>query len=152
MEWLAVGWAGFVGVVLALAFFWVFRSLGLTEFSPTLQVGCLFLRNPAHPGTDTLGFLLLLLAGSTIVPAAYAGILAAIASPSWWGGLLLGALHGLLAAALLPLIGTISACIRAGVVQAPGRFGMRWGWLTPVILVAGHACYGAVCGAILANL
>lgn len=148
---ITVAWAGFVAIVFAAAFFWLLRSFGVTQFSPTVQLGCLFLRDPRHPATETVGFVLLLLLGSTLVPALYAMLFAAASGPSWGLGLLVGAVHGALTVAALPALGTISACIRAGRMEAPGRFGLDWGRLTPVGIVLGHALYGAVCGAILAN-
>lgn len=148
----AVAWSGFVAVILAMALLSAFRALSLTEFSPTIQLGCLVVKNPRHPAAETTGFAMLLLLGSTIVPAVYAQLLNVVGGPSWQWGLALGVVHGLLAAALLPAFGTISACIRAGAIPAPGPMGTRWGWLTPVALAAGHGLYGAVCAAILENL
>ena len=147
----SVVWAGFVAVVLAAAVFWVFRSFGYTLFSPSVQLGCLFLRNPLHPATDTLGFGLLVLLGSTLVPAVYLGIFTQLRGPSALAGLLVGCVHGFVAAAVLPLVGTITACVRAGSMPAPGPFGIRWGKMTPAALVAGHAAYGLLFGAIVAN-
>jgi hypothetical protein len=147
----SVVWAGFVAVVLAAAVFWVFRSTGYTLFSPSVQLGCLFLRNPLHPVTDTVGFGLLVFLGSTVVPALYLGIFRLFQGPSALAGLALGCIHGIAAAAVLPLFGTITACVRAGSWPAPGPFGIRWGRLTPAALVAGHAAYGMLFGAIVAN-
>lgn len=150
MEWIAIGWAGFVATMLQLAFFRIVYSFGLSRFSPTMQVGCIFSRNPYSPGTDTLGYLLLVVLGSTLVPALYALVLEAWSGPSWGTGLALGGVHGLLAAAALPGLGTISACIRAGAFPHPGVFGTDWGRFTPFGIVLGHLLYGGVTGAILA--
>jgi hypothetical protein len=152
MPWFSIAWAGFVSVILAAALFWIFRALRLTEFSPSIQLGCLFLRDPGHPATETTGFLLLILLGSSVVPLVYQRVFDLLGGPGWVIGLGVGAVHGLLAAALLPPFGTISACIRAGAIPAPGPMGTKWGWLTPFAMVLGHGLYGAVCGAILGNL
>jgi len=72
--------------------------------------------------------------------------------PSTVAGLGIGMVHGLLAAAILPVFGTISASVRAGAIEAPGPMGTKWGWLTPFALAAGHGVYGAVIGAILGNV
>ena len=152
MPFFSIAWAGFVAVILAAALFWIFRAFRLTEFSPSIQLGCLFLRNPGHPGTETTGFFLLVLLGSSLVPFLYQQLFSVLGGPSWMLGLGLGVLHGLAAAALLPAFGTISACIRAGAIRAPGPMGTKWGWLTPFTMVLGHGLYGAVCGAILQNL
>ena len=150
MDWLAVGWSGFVATILAAAFFWVARSFGWSRFSPSLHLGCIFFRNPRSPVTETAGFFLLLALGSSVVPALYASAMALLGTPSWPAGLGLGALHGFAAAAALPLLGTVSACVRAGSEPRPGIFGIEWGWPTPLVVVAGHMLYGAVVGAILA--
>jgi hypothetical protein len=152
MPGFATAWAGFVAVILTAAFFWFCRAVRLTEFSPTLQLGGLFVRDPRHPATETIGFVLLLLLGSAVFPLLYNQIFALLGGATWGAGLLLGAVHGLLAAALLPPFGTISASVRAGAFPAPGPMGTKWGWLTPFVLVLGHGLYGAVCGAILENL
>lgn len=150
MDWIAIGWAGFVATMLQLAFFRVAYSFSVTRFSPTMQAGCIFMRNPYSPGTDTLGYLLLVALGSTVVPWLYALVMQTWTGVSWQSGLILGAAHGLAAAAALPGLGTISACIRAGAFPHPGRFGIEWGRFTPLVLVAGHVLYGGVAGAILA--
>jgi hypothetical protein len=117
-----------------------------------VQLGCLFVKNPRHPAAETSGFALLLILGSTISPFLYSRLLDAMGGAGWQTGLAVGIVHGLAAAALLPFFGTISACIRAGAIPAPGPMGTRWGWLTPVALVLGHGLYGVVCGAILGNM
>ena len=152
MPFFAVAWSGFVAMVLALGLFAAFRALRLTQFSPTVQLGCLFVKNPRHPAAETTGFAILLVLGSTLVPLVYAWLIEAMGGASWQTGLALGLVHGLAAAAFLPIFGTISACIRAGAIPAPGPMGTRWGWLTPLALVLGHGLYGAVVGAILGNM
>lgn len=150
MDWLAVGWSGFVATILAAAFFWVARSFGWSRFSPSLHLGCIFFRNPRSPMTETVGFFLLLLLGSFLAPPVYAYLMALLGGPSWPVGVGLGALHGFAVAAALPLFGTVSASVRAGAEPRPGTFGVEWGWPTPLVVVTGHMVYGAVVGAILA--
>lgn len=150
MEWSAVVWSGFVATTLSTAFFWAFRALGLSRFSPTITLGCLVLPNPRLPMTETIGFAILFVLGSTLVPALYAALLSASGVSGLGAGALFGAIHGLLAAAALPWFGMISACVRSGALQAPGNFGIAWGHATPVGLVLGHLLYGGVTGAMLA--
>jgi hypothetical protein len=150
MNWIAIAWSGFVATTLAASFFWLVRSLGWTTFSPTVQLGCIVSRDPLHPLTETLGVVFLFLLGSTVVPALYSLVLADWTGVSGAAGALLGLVHGLVAAALLPTLGMISACVRSGAISPPGYFGVRWGWLTPVGVVVGHLLYGGVTGAVLA--
>lgn len=146
------GWAGFIAVILTAGLFSIFRALRLVPLSPASLIGCIFRRDPRHPAMETLGFILLVLLGSTVVPAIYNWLFGLTGGPSLARGTALGSVHGLVAAGILPLYGTISACVRDGAIPTPGPMGIKWGWLTPFALLVGHGFYGAVYGAILANL
>jgi hypothetical protein len=149
MNWVAIIWSGFVASIMAIAFFWAGRSLSLTSFSPTIQVGCLFNADPDRPLTDTLGFIILLVLGSSVGPALYQTLLAGWSGEAWVGGLIMGGILGLLTAAALPATGTISACVRTGRLPKPGLFGMALGRATPAVVVGGNMVYGAIVTAIL---
>jgi hypothetical protein len=151
MAWVPILWSGFVATTLASALFWVGRSVGLTTFSPTIQLGCLLTRDPRRPVTDTVGFVLLFLAGSTIAPALFKVLLAGWSGPAWIGGLVVGGFIGVAGAAALPLFGMISACVKTGMIPPPGPFGIGWGRPTPGVIFAGLMLYGAVVAAILAG-
>ncbi|HEX2188012.1 MAG TPA: hypothetical protein VHG51_03890 [Longimicrobiaceae bacterium] len=150
IPWSAIFWAGFVATTLAAACFWVFRTFGWTEFSPTTQLGCLFFGNPRLPLAESVGLVLLLALGSTVVAWLYAALLRQTGGVTLGGGALLGLVHGALTVAVLPVLGTISACVRSGFLPPPGRFGLAWGRGTPAGVVAGHVVYGAAVGATLA--
>lgn len=149
LSWSAIIWAGFVATVLSACVFWLFRSLELTRFSPTTQLGCLFFREPNVPLTETVGFLLFLALGVSLVPWLYAGVMGAMGGAGWGTGTLAGILAGGLVALALPLLGRVSGCVREGRLPPPGRFGLHWGKATPWAVVAGHAVYGAVMGGVL---
>jgi hypothetical protein len=151
MTLIAVVWAGFVATTLATVFFWVARALGLTTFSPTIQLGCLVTADPRRPITDTVGFIILITAGSTIVPALFGLVLGGWSGPAWIGGLIVGGVVGLGVAAMLPLSGMVSACMKSGAIPPPGPMGIGWGRPTPGIIFAGHMLYGAIVAAILAG-
>ena len=148
-SWSAIVWAGFVASILSACVFWLFRSFQLTQFSPTTQLGCLFFREPNVPLTETVGFLLFLALGVSLVPAAYALVLAVLGGPGWVTGTLAGVVHGSAAVAALPLLARASQCIREERIPAPGRFGLSWGQATPVAMVAGHAAYGGIVGGVV---
>lgn len=145
----AVVWAGFVATILAACVFWLFRSFELTKFSPSTQLGCLIFREPNVPLTETVGFLLFLALGVSLVPALYAVAFAGLGGPTWGTGALGGIVHGGIVAASLPLLQRASRCIREGRLPPPGRFGTSWGRATPLAVVTGHAAYGAVVGGVL---
>jgi hypothetical protein len=107
-------------------------------------------RQPRGAISETVGMVLFLSLGSTLVAAAYAALLQGLGGASAASGGVLGMVHGALFVAALPLIGTIDACVREGLVPAPQRWGLGWGWLTPAVVVVGHVLYGAVLGAVLA--
>lgn len=151
MDWTAVVWAGFIATTLAVTVLWMLRSVRLMRFSSTVLVGCLLMRDPENPRTDTAGFLVLFLLGSSLVPAIYSLLFRAAGGPSLLGGAAVGLVHGLITVGALPGLGTISACVRAGRMPAPGVAGREWGWPTPVSIATGHVVYGAAMGAILAG-
>jgi hypothetical protein len=149
VNWIAIGFAGFVGTIVALAFFWLAHSLRWTSLSPAVTVGCLFTRQPRAPITETIGFAVILILGTTLLPALFQLVLAGVSITAWIAGTFFGIFLGLVTAASMPLYGMISACVRAGVLPAPGKFGLKWGRPTPAVLSAGLAIYGGVAGAIL---
>jgi hypothetical protein len=148
-SWTAIVFSGFVATVLSACVFWLFRTFELTRFSPTSQLGCLFFREPNVPLTETVGFLLFLALGATLVPALYAGVMGVLGGVGWGSGLATGVLHGAAAVAALPLLERASRCIKEGRMPPPGRFGLGWGRATPWAVVAGHAAYGALLGGVL---
>lgn len=147
--WVAIAWAGFVASILSACVFWLFRTFEVTRFSPGTQLGCLFFREPNVPLTETVGFLLFLALGVSVVPALYAAALGLFGGPGWGAGASLGAVHGAAVVGALPLFERASICIREGRMPAPGRFGLHWGPATPWAVVLGHAAYGAVVGGVL---
>jgi hypothetical protein len=145
----AVVWAGFVATILSACVFWLFRSFDLTRFSPTTQLGCIFFREPNVPLTETVGFLLFLALGVTLVPAVFAGLMNVMGGAGWGTGIAAGVLVGSAAAAALPLLERVSQCVKVGRLPPPGRFGMEWGRATPWAVLAGYVAYGAVMGGVL---
>lgn len=146
----AVVWAGFVATILSACVFWLFRTLDLTRFSPSTQLGCLFFREPNVPVTETVGFLLFLGLGVSVVPAVFAGLMGVLGGAGWGTGTAAGLVAGAAAAAALPLLERVSGCVKQGRLPPPGRFGLQWGRATPWAVIAGHVAYGAVLGGVLA--
>jgi hypothetical protein len=151
-SWGGVIWSGFVAAVIAAGVLWGFRAVGATRMSATGQLGCLFFDDPRLPMTETLGFALFLVLHASVVAVVYAVVLQAAGGAGWGRGALLGAVHGILLAALLPWLTRASRCVRLGRVPAPGRLGLEWGRATPVALLTGFAVYGGVFGAVLRAL
>ena len=151
MSWSATIWSGFVASVLAACVFWLFRTFNLTLFSPTTQLGCLVHDEPRVPVTETVGLALYMALGMTVVPAVYGVLIRALGGAGWDAGVVVGAVHGALTVAALPMLGKASRCVRKGRLPQPGRLGLGWGSSTPAAVTLGHMVYGGVLGAVLAG-
>ncbi|HEX8431202.1 MAG TPA: hypothetical protein VF625_07935 [Longimicrobium sp.] len=151
MSWSATIWAGFVASVLAACVFWLFRNLNLTQFSPTGVLGCMFHDEPRVPVTETVGLVLYMLLGVTLVAAAYGWLMAGLGGVGWDAGVVVGAVHGAATVAALPWLGRVNRCVKKGRVPAPGAWGLGWGASTPPAVVLGHMVYGGVLGAVMAG-
>lgn len=150
LPWAALLWGGFFAALLATSLVSLLRSFGWTRFNPAVQLGCLVLRHPGDPKTDTIGLLFILLLGVVMLPVVYWWAFALWQGPGWGKGAALGLVHGAVAVLLLPAVGMISACVRAGRLEPPRRYGLAYGWPTPLVLLASHVVYGATLGAVLA--
>jgi hypothetical protein len=144
-------WSGLVATTLALAFFWIASSLRWTAFSPAVQVGSLIIPDPRKPITETVGFLLLLVLGTTLLPLLFAWLLGFWGGAAWLGGLVIGGFGGIAVAVSLSLIGTRSALVRSGAFPLPGPLGIGWGRPTPAVILAGGMIYGILVAAVLAG-
>jgi hypothetical protein len=94
----------------------------------------------------TLGFLTHLLLGATVFPGVYAAVFQLMGRAELPGGLFLGAVHGLIAGVLLPVVGRGNPCVRSRTLLRPGLFGYRYGAFTPFGLYLFHVAYGALLG------
>jgi hypothetical protein len=142
-------WAGFAAGVLTAAALAVTRAYGVSIFSPRTQLGCLLVDDPRLPMAETLGLLLHLALGSTIIPLLYSAAFPLLHGPGWGSGALLGAVQGGAVLATLRKLGQANRAVRAGRLPEPGRWGAGWGRHTAVVVVLSAVVYGAVLGAIL---
>jgi len=101
--------------------------------------------------TETVGLALYFALGMTVVPAVYGALLRVMGGAGWDAGVVVGALHGAITVAALPLLGNASRCVRKGRLPHPGRLGLGWGSATPAAVTLGHMVYGGVLGAVLAG-
>lgn len=104
-----------------------------------MLAGAIF-RRPAGFGR-LLGSLLHFAAGTFLFPTAYAVGFEMMARADVGLGAAMGLLHGVLAAALLPI-----AWHRTGDQGPAGLLGRRLGPLTPIGIVMTHVLYGALLG------
>lgn len=100
--------------------------------------------------------------GTVVFGLAYAALFTAFDNDAWWVGLAIGVVHGLVVgvmampmmpkmhprmdddATALPGAETVTETPGGLRVAAPGLLGSRWGGMTPVGLIMGHAVYGVV--------
>jgi hypothetical protein len=149
--WQELFWSGFVATAVAATFAWIPRSFAWTRFNPSSALGCLVFSDPRDPKTETFGLLLLFVLGAGAFPYLYAQLFQAIGSIDWMSGVLVGLLHGVLTAAVLPAFGSVSPCVRSGRLTPPGQLGLAWGRATPAAIVGGHVTYAVVLAAVLAH-
>lgn len=156
--------AGFVGTVVMSLMMNGAKAAGMTNMPPMpLVMGSMFSgeRMTAMAIGSVLHFIVM---GTVMFGLAYAGLFSVLDNDAWWIGLLIGVAHGLVVGVMaMPMMpkmhprmgqdATIDGPSSTNTVQdgsgglrvaAPGVLGSRWGGLTPVGLVMGHAVYGIV--------
>jgi uncharacterized membrane protein YagU involved in acid resistance len=155
MDW--AGWAvfGLVATAALTAVMIVAQLAGLTRLDLPLVLGTVVTADPDR--ARVAGFFLHLLAGQ-VFALGYAATFALLHRATWWLGALLGALHVVIAlAVLLPLLPGVHprmASHRAGPastagLEPPGLFALNYGVQTPAVTVLAHLVYGAVLGLLL---
>ena len=147
----ALVFSGFVASLLTIFFFQITRSFRWTSFSPTILLGCLVVRDPRHPFAETIGYLLLLVGGSSVGALLLRYLQGVLGVSGWPGGVVAGGVMGLFLSAATPVLGMNTACSKGGALPPPGYFGVGWGKATPVVISVGCALYGAALAAIHAG-
>jgi hypothetical protein len=125
---------------------------GYSRMSLPFLIGTIF--TPDRDRASVIGILVHMLNGCA-VGAVYAAILQRAAATTWWGGAMLGALHGMFVLlVLLPLLPGLHprmANEHAGpepgrTLEPPGFLALHYGRWTPTIVMLSHLAYGAVFG------
>lgn len=142
-------WSGLVATTLAAAVFWLFRTFAATRFTPATALGGLVFKESNAPLAETVGQAAFFVLHVTVVAAVYAALLREFGGPTLLRGALIGGTNGLLIVTVLPVLGTISASVRSGLEEPPGRFGFGWGRATPISILVGYVVYGALFAASL---
>jgi hypothetical protein len=156
VDW--AGWAvfGLLATTLLTGVMITAQLAGLTRLDLPLVLGAIVTEDPDR--ARVAGFLVHLVVGQGFA-LGYAATFALLGGATWWGGGLLGLLHGGVAlAVLLPLLPGIHprmASPRAGpatsaVLEPPGLFALNYGVETPLVAVVAHLAYGTLLGALLA--
>lgn len=151
--------AGFIGTAVMSTMMKLSAKMGMTDMPPMeLVTGSMLSGDPDR--ARQLGIMVhWLVMGTIVFGLGYAALFAVFGSSSWLLGLGIGVVHGLVVGVvfmpMMPAVhprmsteptfgGTVD--VSAGSVQlaAPGMLGSKWGGMTPVGLVMGHAVYGLV--------
>ncbi|MEP6893698.1 MAG: hypothetical protein ABI927_07955, partial [Gaiellaceae bacterium] len=128
---------------------------GLTRLDLPLMLGSSVVRDPDR--ARVAGFFIHLVVGQAFA-LGYAAAFSAAGEATWWGGALLGTLHGLVAllviVPLLPGIHPHMASERAGLsagpaLEPPGLLGLNYGRETPIVTMVAHVAYGTALGLLL---
>jgi hypothetical protein len=156
VDW--AGWAIF-GVIATAALTAVLigaQLAGWTRLDLPLMLGTLVVPDPDQ--ARIAGVFIHLVNGQGFA-LGYAGAFAALDRATWWGGGLLGVLHGAVAlmviVPLLPGVHPHMASDRAGLssggakLEPPGLLGLNYGRETPLVTMVAHIAYGIALGLLL---
>ena len=140
LSWSLLLWSGLVGLVLSSWLLMVLRKLAVTRYLPRAYWSCALFRSASDAALVFAGTLRMVMM-IAVFPIAYALVFTQVGRAEAVVGAIAGAVHGLLAALLLPL-----AARRCSSAVAPGFMGWNLGRLTPLALIFVHAVYGAALG------
>lgn len=155
MDW--AGWALF-GVIATTALTAVMitaQLAGLTRLDLPLLLGTIVTEDPDR--ARVAGFFIHLVMGQGFA-LGYAASFALLDRATWWMGGILGALHVVVAlAVLVPLMAGVHphmASTRAGrsstaTLEPPGLFGLNYGRQTPAVAIVAHLLFGIALGVLL---
>jgi hypothetical protein len=155
VDW--AGWAlfGLISTTALTAIMIIAQLAGLTRLDLPLILGTVATEDPDR--ARVAGFFIHLAVGQ-VFALGYAASFAVLDEATWWLGLLLGLLHGLVAlSVLVPLLAGVHprmASSRAGprsraTLEPPGLFALNYGVQTPAVAMAAHAAYGILLGVLL---
>jgi hypothetical protein len=155
VDW--TGWAifGLIATAALTAVLLGAQLAGLTRLDIPLMLGTGFVADPDR--ARVVGSMVHLVNGYGFA-LGYAAAFAAAGDATWWGGALLGLVHGAVAllviVPLLPAVHPRMASARTGLIAAsglepPGLLALNYGRETPIVTLIAHIGFGAALGALL---
>ncbi|MDM7489396.1 hypothetical protein [Rhodococcus indonesiensis] len=155
MDW--AGWAlfGSLATTVLTAVMIAAQLAGFSRLDLPLVLGTAVTPDPDR--ARVVGFFVHLAIGQGFA-LGYAATFALLHQATWWIGMMLGLLHGIVAlTVLLPLLPGVHprmASRRAGprstaVLEPPGLLGLNYGAQTPAVAVVAHLVYGIALGLLL---
>ncbi len=150
--------AAAVATLVMTALMWMAASMGMTRMDMSLMLGSMFRRDT--DAARRIGLPIHFLNGLAfgLVYALVWWALDPEPSSAWWIGLIFGAVHGMVAIVMMPVMSTVHPRVResatgagegaAGEVALPrfGFGGTGFGSMTPVGILMGHLVFGLVWG------
>ena len=128
------------------------QGLGYSRLSLPFLIGTFFTSNRRKAAV--IGFLVYTI-GGWLFAFIYIGIFLSVAVFTWWFGMLIGILHGIIllvwALPVLPYVHPRLASEYNGVtsqrrLEPPGFLALNYGRMTPLTTLIGQAVYGATLG------
>lgn len=151
--------AGIIGTAVMSIMMRMSGKMGMTDM-PAMELVTGSMMSGDLGRAKQLGIMLhWIVMGTIVFGLGYAALFTAFGSASWLVGLVIGVVHGLVVGVVfMPMMATMhprmsqdptfsgTVDVSAGSVRlaAPGMLGAKWGGMTPVGLVMGHAVYGLV--------
>lgn len=151
--------AGALATVAMTALMQMGAAMGMTRMNMALMLGSMFRRDPES--ARALGMTLHFMNGlafGVLYALVWWAIDPADLADAWWIGLVFGAVHGVVAMAMMPVMGGMHPRVRGdafAVSEGPGSelrlppfgFGGRgFGSMTPMGILLGHLVLGVVWG------
>lgn len=156
-------WEGLVACALATlamtALMQMGEAMGMTRMNMAVMLGSMFRRDPGS--ARSLGMTLHLMNGlafGVLYALVWWAIDPADLADAWWIGLVFGAVHGVVAMAMMPVMSGMHPRVRSDAlavsrgtgaeVRLPpfGFGGRRFGAMTPMGILLGHLVFGVVWG------
>lgn len=139
--------AGLLGTLAMTSTMYLAHAFGVSRLIPGFYLGTFLfgMRRGAYAAGLVLHFLI-----GIVIAAIYAGSMTILGIPGGilWG-LVLGAVHWLVAMILYGLIGPWHPAVRRHELDAPGFFAWREGWSESLGSFIDHLLYGAIVGGVL---
>lgn len=146
IDWLQAMTAGVIGALALALMTDTSRWLGLIDANLTRYQGCILIGRCEGARAVVAGLSMHLAMGA-VLAIGYAVLFALVwERATWWNGAMIGAVHGIAAGAGFPLLDRINPCVRDGRVRGFGPFGIGYGPMMTLGLLAGHLVFGAVVG------
>ncbi len=146
MDWLSAFWAGLAGGVVMGIWAMMMNMVGFSQMSMANYEGCMITGNTEGTGTFAAGMVMHLVL-SVLIAFVYAFAFETIwGNATWLSGLVFGAVHWIIAGLVLPMMDSMSTCVKRNAMTPLRMFASGYGSDAVITFLVGHLLYGAVVG------